>query len=34
MVALSGFFGGFLAYAISFADGTLAGWRWVSLSSE
>ncbi|KAG6911077.1 hypothetical protein DXG01_004592 [Tephrocybe rancida] len=26
---VSGFVGGFLAFAISFADGRLAGWRWL-----
>jgi MFS family permease len=25
----AGFVGGFLAFAISFADGRLAGWRWL-----
>ncbi|KAF9263931.1 MFS general substrate transporter [Marasmius fiardii PR-910] len=29
MSALSGFVGGFLAYAISFANGRLAGWQWL-----
>lgn len=25
----AGFVGGFLAFAISYADGVLAGWRWL-----
>ncbi|KAG7093341.1 hypothetical protein E1B28_007021 [Marasmius oreades] len=29
MAALSGFVGGFLSYAISFANGRLAGWQWL-----
>ncbi|KAK7007855.1 high-affinity nicotinic acid transporter [Favolaschia claudopus] len=29
MSSLSGFIGGFLAYAISFANGVLAGWQWL-----
>jgi MFS family permease len=26
---VSGFVGGFIAFAVSFADGRLAGWRWL-----
>ncbi|KAJ7723878.1 MFS general substrate transporter [Mycena metata] len=29
MSSLSGFIGGFLAYAISFANGVLSGWQWL-----
>lgn len=26
---VSGFVGGFLAFAVSYADGVLAGWQWL-----
>ncbi|KAJ7435480.1 MFS general substrate transporter [Mycena galericulata] len=31
MSSLSGFIGGFLAYAISYANGVLSGWQWLFL---
>lgn len=31
---VSGFFGGFLAFALSFADGVLAGWQWLFIIGQ
>lgn len=31
---VSGFVGGFLAFAVSFADGHLPGWRWLFIIGE
>lgn len=31
---ISGFVGGFLAFAVSFADGVLAGWQWLFIIGQ